>query len=74
MRFDNNTKFDEALTLLNDAAKEGKGDFLQMLSGKYENIKDVLSEFAESKKEAVESTAKSVASNHPCKKGFSPSE
>jgi hypothetical protein len=35
-------KFDEALKLLNDAAKEKRGDLMKMITNKYEDFKEVI--------------------------------
>lgn len=41
-----NRKIDEALQLLNEAAREKKDEFRRLLGEKYENIKDTLTEVA----------------------------
>lgn len=63
MRTDASMKFDEALALLNNAAKEQKGDFVKMLTDKYKDIKEVLVEVGSNEKEIIESVKKAVTEN-----------
>ena len=48
-----NQKFEEALQLLNDAAREKKDELQRLLGEKYNDIKDALFEVASNNKETV---------------------
>ncbi len=63
MAIHNDTRFDEALKLLNDAAKEKKGDFTKLISEKYQNIKEALTEVASTNKDIMESVTKTISDN-----------
>jgi len=43
-------KFDEALKLLNNAAKEKRGDLMKMITNKYQNFKELIEEVVSDKK------------------------
>ena len=56
-------KFEEALSLLNDAAKEKKEDIQRLLSDKYSHIKDALSVGQERAAEVFEEVDENVHKN-----------
>ena len=58
MKTDTEMKLEEALQLLNEAAKEQKDDFINMLTQKYKSISETIAAFAEHNKEEAESAAK----------------
>ena len=51
--FNSNKKIDEALHLLNEAAKEKKEELRQLLGEKYSHIKETLTEVALNNKEVL---------------------
>lgn len=51
--FQNNRKIDEALHLLNEAAKEKKEELQRLLGEKYSNIKETLTEVAMNNKDVM---------------------
>ena len=58
-----NKKFEEALHLLNEAAKEKKEDVVKLLSEKYSHIKDALDEGRDKAAEVFEDVDKTVRKN-----------
>ena len=58
-----NKKFEEALQLLNEAAKEKKEDVVKLLSEKYSHIKDALSEGRDKAGEVFEEVDEKVRKN-----------
>ncbi len=56
-------KFEEALSLLNEAAKEKREDIQKLMSGKYSHIKDVMGESKDSAVEVFEEVDESVRKN-----------
>ena len=62
---DNNSrqKFEDALTLLNDAAREKREDIQKLLSEKYLHIKDALSTGTDKATEVFEEVDESVRKN-----------
>jgi len=56
--FNGNRKIDEALQLLNEAARDKKDEFRRLLSDKYLNIKETLTEVAMNNKEVIKGLLK----------------
>ena len=53
-----NRKIEEALSLLNEAARDKKEEFGRILTDKYEHIKDTLTQVAMDKKEIIENATR----------------